>query len=447
MVSADNSESVRRADSRRLRIAVAQIGARRHYAIPAILHRAGLLEAVFTDAAGNTTALRLVDRCVPASLQPTPLKRLLARRIDGVPSGRIVTFPMFALSRAWERQRVLAPGAIRQMYVRRNSQFGRLVVRRGLGESNAAYVFNGAALEILQHARDRGLNTILEQTSAPVAVEEAILSEERERWPDWEGASISREEWLPMADREKAEWQLADKITCGSVFVAEGIEKEKGPSERCTVVPYGVSDTFFLAARETPRQRPLRVLFVGAIRLQKGIQYLMQAARLLYGKPFEFRAVGPIRVSDGAVAQLREALEVIGPVPRSQIMDYYGWADVLVFPSLCEGSANVCYEALAAGVPVITTPNAGSVVRDGIDGFVVPPRSAQAIVDRLVTVESDRDLLRQLSENAVQRARQFTWEQYAARIINAIQERRHSMPSVAGTESSSPRVDPSSATC
>jgi len=95
----------------------------------------------------------------------------------------------------------------------------------------------------------------------------------------------------------------------------------------------------------------------------------------------------------------------------------YAWADVFLLPTLCEGSATVCYEALAAGLPVITTPNAGSVVRDGLDGFVVPIRDPEAIAEKLEILARDRELLWWMSNKARERAREFTVEKYGERLI------------------------------
>ena len=63
---------------------------------------------------------------------------------------------------------------------------------------------------------------------------------------------------------------------------------------------------------------------------------------------------------------------------------------------------------MACGVPVITTPNCGSVVRDGIDGFIVPIRDAEAIADRIELLLADRALRARMGRNARARAREFT---------------------------------------
>jgi len=88
-----------------------------------------------------------------------------------------------------------------------------------------------------------------------------------------------------------------------------------------------------------------------------------------HSERFVFRTVGPSNVSPDAMQSLSECMEVVGAVPRTEIVQHYQWADVLVLPSISEWSANACYEALAAGLPVITTGNAGSVVGDEVDGF------------------------------------------------------------------------------
>ena len=143
---------------------------------------------------------------------------------------------------------------------------------------------------------------------------------------------------------------------------------------------------------------------------------------LVKSKQVVCRAVGAVQLTEVAKRELAARMELVGAVPRRDMAAHYHWADVLVLPSLCEGSANVCYEALAAGLPVITTPHAGSVVRDGCEGFVVPIRSAENLADRLDLLASDRNRLSSLAEAARVRADEFSWQGYSARLLAAIGE-------------------------
>jgi glycosyltransferase involved in cell wall biosynthesis len=147
----------------------------------------------------------------------------------------------------------------------------------------------------------------------------------------------------------------------------------------------------------------------------------MEAARRLNGRVV-CRMVGPVGVSEAAAGELRRHVQVMGPVPRAEIVDQYAWADVFLLPSICEGSATVTYEALACGLPVVCTPNAGSVVRDGVDGFIVPVRDSKAIAERLEEVAARPELLERMSQQALDRAKGFTLARYRDRLIVTLKQ-------------------------
>jgi glycosyltransferase involved in cell wall biosynthesis len=85
-----------------------------------------------------------------------------------------------------------------------------------------------------------------------------------------------------------------------------------------------------------------------------------------------------------------------------------------------EGSATVTYEALAAGLPVICTPNTGSVVRNGVDGFVVPIRDPDAIVDAIEMLSENRSLLETMSSRAKERSGSFDLASYRNRLLTVL---------------------------
>jgi glycosyltransferase involved in cell wall biosynthesis len=249
-------------------------------------------------------------------------------------------------------------------------------------------------------------------------VEDALLEREHAAFPDWQPAPRHNPNRARFHERERAEWECADLVVCASSFVREGIGSCGGPAERTAVVPYGVDLPVPPSVRRAAGRRA-RILTAGVASLRKGTPYLLEAARALKGVAV-FRLAGDIAVAPYAVQQLRESVELVGPVPRVAMAQHFAWADVFLLPSLCEGSATVCYEALAAGLPVITTPNAGSVVRDGIDGFIVPIRSGGAITAAIERILLTRGLLPELSRNAARRATEFTVERYGERLLEAL---------------------------
>jgi glycosyltransferase involved in cell wall biosynthesis len=411
------------------KIIVAQLGARMHYAVPRIFHQAGRLEHLYTDFSANRGWPQLFN-LIPQATRPRSVQRLLGRVAQGIPPEKITAFNWLGMRYAQKLRRGRTAADQTAAFVWSGKLFGKKVLARGFGDGGAVYTFNTAGMEILEAARHQGLLTVSEQTIAPKRVELELLQPERATYPGWEpecGLDPLVEELMA---REQAEWAAAKIILCASEFVRDGIACCGGPVEKCVIVPYGVDGEKQKAEskwekseignlKSEIRNRPLRVLTVGSVGLRKGSPYVLAAAKLLKGKA-EFRMVGGVGVLPGAEAQLREHLELTGPVPRSEIAKHFAWADVFLLPSLCEGSATVTYEAMAQGLPVICTPNTGSVVRDGVDGFIVPIRDATAIAARLEQLAVDTDLRENFSANARQRASEFTVAAYGRRLVEVI---------------------------
>jgi len=396
---------------------VAQLGARRHYAVPRILFRAGLLDALYTDISCAKGWPRILTS-LPRPALPKTVKHLLGRVPDGIPASHIRHFPAFGLEYARRRFNAKSPTEVTAVHLWAGETLCRKAIQRGLGGASAVYGFNSACLELLEFANREGRLGVVEQTSAPTEIEEELVGREKERFPGW-APSARNLLSADYAGRVRAEWDTASLILCGSQFVKDGINAVGGPLQKCVVIPYG--GTFsFPNVRDSRRNAPLRALFVGRVCLQKGVPYLLQAAAKFAVRDLHLRLVGAMEMPEAAQRDVGSATQLVGPVPRREIGAHYAWADVFVFPSICEGSATVCYEALAAGLPVITTPNAGSVVRDGIDGFIVPTCNPEAIAEKLELLIKDRNLLTWMSTNALQRSRDFTIERYGERLIGAL---------------------------
>jgi glycosyltransferase involved in cell wall biosynthesis len=118
---------------------------------------------------------------------------------------------------------------------------------------------------------------------------------------------------------------------------------------------------------------------------------------------------------------MTQSLTFLGRLPRDEIKQKYVDADVFVLPSLAEGSASVTYEALASGLSVITTEASGSVVRDNIEGFIVPERDPTVLAERIEELVENRQLRDRMVLAAKDRAKDYTWEQYAKLLLTVLQ--------------------------
>lgn len=378
------------------KILVAQLGARKHYQEPLLFYRWGMLDKLYTDFySGHSQVTKVLQRPQIYNFLPNFIKKSLDRYEPGLENATIIHFPLFGYQYLQALKKAL-PEQTSQIFVWAGQEFCQRIIKQGLGKANIIYGFNSACLELFEYAKQQGLRCILDQTLADYSLVHQLLLEEENKWQQWSLTPFTvNDADIKLMQREHQEQDLADQIVCGSNFVKDSLIARGVPSNKVNVIPLGRlkaemlhPPSVTLSAQE--RGEGLRILFAGSVGLRKGIPYLLEALRQLRGViPFTCKIAGSIEIQPKRIAQYSQLCEFMGRIPRSQMQDLYRWADVLVLPSLCEGSAMVTYEALGLGIPIITTYNAGSLVRDQIDGFIIPPRDITAIAQGLLTLYKD----------------------------------------------------------
>jgi glycosyltransferase involved in cell wall biosynthesis len=294
---------------------------------------------------------------------------------------------------------------------------GDEMARAGFGEADWMHAFLAEFPPLVIAAKERGLKVVSEIYILLSA--DRLVREECRQFPGWETETPDVVQMEEEFFGEHLVITRTDFALCPSPAVQDDIVTNFGfARERTRVVPYGVSDRWFEVRNEPVRGR---VLFAGAADLRKGIQYLALAAEKLKarGLRYEFRVAGNVQEQVRA-QKLCAPLHFLGRVPRDQTAAEFAAADVFVLPSLAEGSAGVTYEALASGVPVVTTPEAGSVVRDGVEGRIVPSRNPEALAGAIAEIIEDREKRDRMAHAARERARDYTWERYGERLVAAL---------------------------
>ena len=278
------------------------------------------------------------------------------------------------------------------------------------------HVWNNYGLHSLRQAREMGMTTVVERGSSHPLYQTYLLEEEYARW----GLTFH----IPQAvlKHSLAELEMTDYVLIPSDFVRQSFLHYGFPEERLIQVSRG-ADVVRFCPSEQKTSHPFRVLFVGDLSIRKGLPYLLETWKRLGWLDAELWLVGRRHPEVNAVAKpyrflpgLRLTGHVINPVAL------YRQADVFVFPSLEEGSAKVTFEAMASGLPVVTTHNAGSVVRDGIEGFIVPIRDIDALAAALEQLRADERLRREMSKAARARAEQFTWGRYEDHLTDVLRD-------------------------
>jgi glycosyltransferase involved in cell wall biosynthesis len=222
-----------------------------------------------------------------------------------------------------------------------------------------------------------------------------------------------------------AEYDEADCIVVPSTFAYETFRDVGYPEDRLFINPLGV-DIHRFRPPSSP-EGTFRVVFLGRGSVQKGVVYLLRAWRRLDLPGGELILAGPIE--PGAKEILHRELQrvragtvrIVGPVgnPEAVLRE----SSVLVLPSVQDGFGLVVLEAMACGVPVIVSENVGAkdCVREGIDGFVVPVRDADAIAARLEWLHGHPTQRGGMGARARERAMSYSWDAYRSRLAEKIQ--------------------------
>jgi len=411
-----NQAAIGEVPSRRsLKFAVLQLGARMHYAIPALLKRAGMLQHFYTDAVGNLGLVGRIGGALPSQLCPPALKRLLGRKIPTeVDEQDVTTAQPLALIDGVRRSIDVNAGPATDAA----PEWLRLrMMNEDFRSANALYCLDPGDVHLIRAAKERGMVVVYEQIIAPQVGR--ILREERARFPGFE-AQDSEQLVESGIELDKEVWRMADMVLAPSPFVRDGMIELGARPESIGLVPYGLPEHWFGPTDAQPV--PGRVLFVGGVGLRKGNHYLAEACRILAarGVKADVRVIGPYDAKQIA-SPLFKGPTYVGQVPRSQVREEFLRADVFAFPTIAEGFALAHLEAMACGVPVVTTPNCGPAVRDGLDGFVIPTRDARTLADRLQELISDRGLRARMSESARERAAEYSWAHYRRRLLDALE--------------------------
>ena len=301
---------------------------------------------------------------------------------------------------------------------------GRRVAGRLEKESaaSAVYAYDGGALEIFRAAKSRRLTCIYEHPIIYWRTVREIQREEAERQPEWAGTLLTLRDSDEKLARKDEELALADIVIVACSFARQSLSSAPTLKAPVRIVPYGAPE----CRRESPRGRKgqvLRAIFVGALTQAKGLSYLFDAVQQL-GTRVALTLVGHRVSADTPSAAVLDRHKWIPSLSHQQLLTEMDRNDVLVLPSLHEGFGLVILEAMAQGIPVITTAHTGGgdVITDGVDGFIVPIRSSEAISEKLALLHGNSDMLRSVGEAAQAKARSWNWAIYRERLIALARE-------------------------
>jgi len=209
------------------------------------------------------------------------------------------------------------------------------------------------------------------------------------------------------------------------------ILKYKISENKIKFIPNGVETKLFMPLNKENTRKELKlpqnkkiVLFVGHIIVRKGLDYLVDAAKLIIKKHKDilFLVIGKGN-QEQKIRKLVQKYNIsenfvfLGTKPHKTIAKYMVAADILTLPSLSEGRANVLYEALAAGLPIVATAVCGTpeLIKDGKNGFLVPPKNSAKLAEKIDKLLNNNKIRALFSKNGIKFIKEsgLSWENTA----------------------------------
>jgi glycosyltransferase involved in cell wall biosynthesis len=283
------------------------------------------------------------------------------------------------------------------------------------------YAYEDCAVRSFETARDLGLRRIYDLPIAYWETAQSLLRAEAQRYPDWEptlGGTRDSEEKLARKTREL---DLAEIVVCPSSFVLDSLPEEVRRTKRCVVAPFG-SPPHMTDESHRTYEKSLRFLFAGALSQRKGLADLFAAMKLVNSSQAELVVMGSLILPLQFYRNQFAGFSYEPPRAHAAVLNLMRSCDVLVLPSIVEGRALVQQEAMACGLPLIVTRNAGGedLIIQGETGFLVPAGSPAAIAEKIAWFLENRGKLPAMRAAVRAKAAELTWPAYGNKILHAI---------------------------
>lgn len=228
-------------------------------------------------------------------------------------------------------------------------------------------------------------------------------------------------------ERRDQEASVADWIVSNSAFTSQSLVNAGVPAAKVLTVPLGGPPPIAPARLPTAPPRVVRFLYAGPASIRKGAHYLLRAWRRVAGPNTELHVYGSVQLPDticheATSANGGDSIYFHGAVPAGDLAEAYLRSSVLVLPTLCDGFGMVVTEALAHGLPVITTANAGAAdaIVPGRNGFVIPAGDEDALAEIMAWIVDHPREVFEMRRTALAGAARWTWSDYRARLIDSL---------------------------
>ena len=342
----------------------------------------------------------------------TTYPKFMAKRFE-IPRKKVISFlDLEILGRSYRR--------IRDDYWRVSNWFNVQFDKRVAKNITPADLFVGwssSSLNSIRKAKSLGMTTIVERGSSHILYQKEIVEEESAMF----GSSIQAVH-PAVIETELKEYEEADYISIPSQYVKNTYIKHGIAADKLIRIPYGVNlEEFYPVQKE---DNTFRFIHCGRVELRKGVQYLLQAFTELNLPDAELWMVGPIDSEMDDIIKRYNSENIIyhGSKPQNELKWFYSQCNIFCLASIEEGLAMVQAQAMACGLPIITSEHTGGadLIVEGEHGFTVPIRDVEALKSKMQYTYDHQEQAKSMGDQAKDRMRElFTWKNYGSNIFDA----------------------------
>lgn len=384
------------------------------------LNKRGLLNSFISGAvfSSKNIFVRALSKFIPVIY-----RKISNRVIDNVPSSKLTIFPIHEI----KFQRKLQSKSFDEVvYFERNLNFQKLISDTAISNSTHIIGFDTSSWHLINRCNLIGKPFILDISIAHSKSKNEVYAELKEKYPLWSNLiQYKSNEHLAI---EQNELLNADKLVVASSFSKKTLIENGIDEKKIIINPYGVDINLFKCKNEYKQHKRIKFLFMGLVDVRKGVPFLLDVCEGFLKTQITLTLVGPISneinkliVNDYDLTNI----EILGKVSHHQMPMIIAEQDVFVFPSFFEGFALVLLEAMASGLPVITTTaTAGAdIIENGIEGFIIEPGDNEGLTTAIKFFVDNPNQIEVMGKAARKKAELYSWDNYGERwekIINSV---------------------------
>lgn len=298
--------------------------------------------------------------------------------------------------------------------------FGKMT-KRHIKNANIFHVRSGAGYIAIDKARKQGMIIVVDHSIAhPLEIQKQL-------------SKIYKPKEIPV-DPNSGLWKMvlddcskADIVLVNSSYVKKTFVENGYNPDQLKVIQLGIREDFFSLKNNYEISQKLKIIYTGSVIKRKGAHLIIEAAKELLTKniPFEIHLIGSVshEIEIPKYLVKDEILFFHGHLSQDELKFHLMNADIYVFPSYCEGSAQALKEAMAIGLPVIATEQSGGPIKHGFNGLIIKDDSSIAITNSIIELSKDKILRQELGVNAAKTiSNDHTWEKYGNNVAKLYQK-------------------------